>query len=111
MWLIELAAERDAAPLEPGDLTPEQRGNLTDLKTKGFVSSYEDEGVTWVTILNKPTDVGQLEVARLIMSRCINDLGPGFGGFSPVDLLLDQMPGLKSPDEARALVDLIQEGA
>ena len=51
--LIELAAERNAAPLEPGDLTPEERGNLTDLKVKGFVDSYEDEGVVWVTILNQ----------------------------------------------------------
>lgn len=29
------------------DVTPEQRGNLTDLKRSGLLSTFTDEGIVW----------------------------------------------------------------
>lgn len=31
------------------DITPEQRGNLTDLKRKGLVTTSTDEGIQWLS--------------------------------------------------------------
>jgi hypothetical protein len=31
------------------DVTPANRGNLTDLKKKGLITTFTDEGIAWVT--------------------------------------------------------------
>jgi hypothetical protein len=31
------------------DVTPATRGNLTDLKKKGLITTFVDEGIAWVT--------------------------------------------------------------
>lgn len=46
----------------------------------------------------------QRKVARKILANARRDLGSDLGGFSAVDLLLDNMSDLGSVDEARALL-------
>ncbi len=35
------------------DTTPEAKGNLTDLKRKKLISTFRDEGNTWLTFTEK----------------------------------------------------------
>lgn len=41
-------------------ITPAQRGNLTDLKTHGLLTTFTDEGITWVNF----TDAGLAYAAQ-----------------------------------------------
>lgn len=43
--LVEDAAEWGGQPLI--DITKEQRGNLSDLKKKGLIETFRDEGCDW----------------------------------------------------------------
>ncbi len=45
-----------------------------------------------------------LSRARDALKRARADLGHDLGGWSPVDLLLDQMPEIRSPEHARSLL-------
>ena len=42
------------------DITKEQRGNLTDLKVKGLVTTWRDEGIEWMQF----TDSGKAFAAE-----------------------------------------------
>jgi hypothetical protein len=43
------------------DITKEERGNLTDLKAKGLVTTSKDEGIEWVFF----TDTGKAFAASM----------------------------------------------
>lgn len=57
-----------------------------------------------------PEPLDLAEMARAILAHARADLGPNLGGYSPVDLLLDQIPGLGDSADARQVLAKIGEG-
>ena len=51
------------------------------------------------------------EKARKIVDDAVTDLGPNLAGYSAVDLLLDNMPELRSSADARRLLPEINHAA
>ena len=52
------AMDRTAAPFLSGDLTKAETGNLTDLKVKGLVESFEDHDGYRTILWIEPTEAG-----------------------------------------------------
>ena len=41
------------------DLSKERRGNLTDLKKRGYVTTFVDEGITWAKVSDEGIKAAQ----------------------------------------------------